>query len=212
MPRSARRLDDIVADRRAVGDRPFAGPRLERDIPACTCRSRSGCRDSGTGPRFPRSPRGPPGWRSSCRGSPAASAPPRRCRTGPRRRSGRRNVEVVRRPFGDASGGSPCSTVPRTVRAWRWCPGAGSNHRHRDFQSRALPTELPGHAIRGPAAVRSGASPSRRLPACPPRPGPAHRRAGRRCDSPRPAISSRSRSLHPREQKGAWSAWVGWPQ
>ena len=26
-----------------------------------------------------------------------------------------------------------------------WCPGAGSNHRHRDFQSRALPTELPGH-------------------------------------------------------------------
>src|SRR5690242_4783823 len=27
-----------------------------------------------------------------------------------------------------------------------WCPGAGSNHRHRDFQSRALPTELPGRA------------------------------------------------------------------
>src|SRR5436189_1582444 len=34
-----------------------------------------------------------------------------------------------------------------------WCPGAGSNHRHRDFQSRALPTELPGHSRlnRGPA-------------------------------------------------------------
>ena len=26
----------------------------------------------------------------------------------------------------------------------KWCPGAELNHRHRDFQSRALPTELPG--------------------------------------------------------------------
>jgi hypothetical protein len=26
----------------------------------------------------------------------------------------------------------------------RWCPGAESNHRHEDFQSTALPTELPG--------------------------------------------------------------------
>src|SRR6185437_9561091 len=26
----------------------------------------------------------------------------------------------------------------------QWCPGAGSNHRHADFQSAALPTELPG--------------------------------------------------------------------
>ena len=26
----------------------------------------------------------------------------------------------------------------------KWCPGAGSNHRHCDFQSHALPTELPG--------------------------------------------------------------------
>ncbi len=29
-----------------------------------------------------------------------------------------------------------------------WWPGAGSNHRHTDFQSAALPTELPGHAKR----------------------------------------------------------------
>jgi hypothetical protein len=29
--------------------------------------------------------------------------------------------------------------------ALEWCPGAGSNHRHCDFQSHALPTELPGH-------------------------------------------------------------------
>ncbi len=29
-----------------------------------------------------------------------------------------------------------------------WWPGAGSNHRHTDFQSAALPTELPGHLKR----------------------------------------------------------------
>ena len=27
----------------------------------------------------------------------------------------------------------------------KWCPRAESNHRHEDFQSSALPTELPGH-------------------------------------------------------------------
>ena len=26
-----------------------------------------------------------------------------------------------------------------------WCPEAESNHRHEDFQSSALPTELSGH-------------------------------------------------------------------
>ena len=39
-----------------------------------------------------------------------------------------------------------------------WCPGAESNHRHADFQSAALPTELPGHPGAGawppPRAVR----------------------------------------------------------
>ena len=29
----------------------------------------------------------------------------------------------------------------------KWCPEADSNHRHKDFQSFALPTELPGHKV-----------------------------------------------------------------
>jgi hypothetical protein len=32
-------------------------------------------------------------------------------------------------------------------RKLEWCPGAESNHRHADFQSAALPTELPGLAL-----------------------------------------------------------------
>ena len=44
--------------------------------------------------------------------------------------------------------------VSRATR--RWWPGTESNCRHRDFQSRALPTELPGHArhATGPGPVR----------------------------------------------------------
>ena len=34
--------------------------------------------------------------------------------------------------------------APRVAKGEAWCPGAGSNHRHCDFQSHALPTELPG--------------------------------------------------------------------
>ena len=50
----------------------------------------------------------------------------------------------------------------------RWCPGTESNRRHRDFQSRALPTELPGpllprwarRAYRGRLAALSSPSSS----------------------------------------------------
>ena len=30
------------------------------------------------------------------------------------------------------------------IQSYSWCPGAESNRRHEDFQSSALPTELPG--------------------------------------------------------------------
>jgi hypothetical protein len=37
----------------------------------------------------------------------------------------------------------------------KWCPGAGSNHRHLHFQCSALPTELPGRTL-GHALILSG--------------------------------------------------------
>ena len=37
-----------------------------------------------------------------------------------------------------------------------WCPGTESNCRHRDFQSRALPTELPGRRARSRGPVGAG--------------------------------------------------------
>ena len=40
--------------------------------------------------------------------------------------------------------------------ATKWWPGRESNPRHRDFQSLALPTELPGHCTCGKTEVRGG--------------------------------------------------------
>ena len=41
------------------------------------------------------------------------------------------------------NGRSPVNWVE--PRCFEWWPGTESNCRHRDFQSPALPTELPGH-------------------------------------------------------------------
>ena len=49
------------------------------------------------------------------------------------------SVCAVRRPTAGA--------VRRSHRLVLWCLGADLNHRHRDFQSLALPTELPRHAV-----------------------------------------------------------------
>src|SRR4029078_6268449 len=50
-----------------------------------------------------------------------------------------------------------------------WCPGAESNHRHHDFQSCALPTELPGRQ-NPPETGGQGRAPRYRGPirGCPP--------------------------------------------
>src|SRR5258708_25678419 len=52
--------------------------------------------------------------------------------------------------------------VSEQVRTSVWCPGAESNHRHCDFQSHALPTELPGlfQGREGPGSGRFIVRPS----------------------------------------------------
>src|SRR4029079_3660806 len=56
--------------------------------------------------------------------------------------SGRRDSNP--RPSPWESDALPTEPLPLgTLHLERWCRGPGSNWRHRDFQSRALPTELP---------------------------------------------------------------------
>src|SRR5436190_1252610 len=50
----------------------------------------------------------------------------------------------------------------------KWCPGTESNRRHEDFQSSALPTELPGRKVKillkksGESRLRASFCPARR--------------------------------------------------
>ena len=52
----------------------------------------------------------------------------------------RRTIERVNGLLNDKFGARRDLNYP-------WCPGAESNRRHKDFQSFALPTELPGHFL-----------------------------------------------------------------
>ncbi len=55
--------------------------------------------------------------------------------------------ELNQQPSDYKSDALPLSHTSKCVlsKKIRWCRGAESNHRHRDFQSLALPTELPRH-------------------------------------------------------------------
>src|SRR5208282_4961946 len=82
----------------------------------------------------------------------------------------------------------------------RWCPGADLNHRHADFQSAALPTELPGHAAvkgRRRPLIEASRGPVQTLSR---RPWARHARA--RADGSRRALSGLFLLRH-------WLAWSG---
>ena len=80
-----------------------------------------------------------------------------------------------------------CSTPARfLVEPTGWWPGTESNRRHGDFQSPALPTELPGHRV---LDVRTGAGPQRKAAYYSGLAGPSQAATGRRTPTP----SSRAR-------------------
>ena len=94
-----------------------------------------------------------------------------------------------------------------------WCPGLESNQRHHDFQSCALPTELPGHRVRAAGGAKralyanspaksTGSAASPKAAKCPAsRPLPARRRPV--------SGSSRAASGRGRGRRTAWSRTAG---
>ncbi len=85
---------------------------------------------------------------------------------------------------GPADDGAPSAQAPARLAQLEdggWCPGAESNHRHTDFQSVALPTELPGRAPRALSRCARAAA-RRRVDSRERRPCPATSRGVRRRD------------------------------
>src|SRR5437773_6964052 len=84
-----------------------------------------------------------------------------------------------------------------------WCPGAELNHRHTDFQSVALPTELPGH---GGGLIEMGARPVQRIAGSGSRPINAAGLGSRRSAISRYGGTARTadrRTRHPRARQRA---------
>jgi hypothetical protein len=90
-----------------------------------------------------------PERREALRGGPLSSA---LCvRTGSEFMDSTWTIGSLRQSVRRTAASQPRGNSPRA----KW-PGAGLNRRHRDFQSRALPTELPGRSGEGLLAAPSG--------------------------------------------------------
>ena len=68
------------------------------------------------------------------------------------------SAEYTRRTYGDANRSlalaSDGAAIRNSLASEGWWPRPGSNRRHTDFQSVALPTELPSHALERPPSLK----------------------------------------------------------